>query len=63
MVVPGLGQVGQTAFRPYRPEAPEPFPLLPGDVLNFEPVSAEEFDRIVRSDQDGAGGARLEVAG
>ena len=57
----GWRQVGQTAFRPFRPEAKEPFPLLPGDMLHFEPVSAEEFDRIVQADRDGAGGARLEV--
>jgi len=57
----GWRHVGQTAFRPFRAEAREPFPLLPGDVLHFDPVSAEEFDRIVRSDQDGSGGARLEV--
>jgi hypothetical protein len=34
---------------------------LPGDVLNFEAVSAEEFDRILRADADGSGAARLEV--
>lgn len=58
----GWRHVGQTAFRPFRPDAREPFPLLPGDVLKFEPVSAEEYDRIARSDRDGAGGARLEVS-
>jgi KipI family sensor histidine kinase inhibitor len=57
----GWRQVGQTAFRPYRPDADQPFPLLPGDVLQFDPVSAEEFDRIRQSDTDGSGGARLEV--
>ena len=35
--------------------------LLPGDVLQFDPVSAEEFDRVLKSDSDGMGGARLEV--
>jgi KipI family sensor histidine kinase inhibitor len=58
----GWRQIGQTAFRPYRPDADQPFPLLPGDVLQFEPVSAEEFDRITRSNNDGLGGARLEEA-
>jgi len=57
----GWRQVGQTAFRPYRPETGKPFPLLPGDLLRFEPVSAEELGRIIRSDVDGTGGARLEV--
>jgi KipI family sensor histidine kinase inhibitor len=57
----GWRHVGQTAFRPFRPASAEPFPLLPGDVLNFEAVSAEEFDRILRADADGSGAARLEV--
>ncbi|UYV37212.1 allophanate hydrolase subunit 1 [Rhodobacteraceae bacterium D3-12] len=58
----GWRHIGQTAFRPFRVDSPEPFPLLPGDVLHFEPVSAEDYDRILRSDTDGSGGARLEVA-
>lgn len=58
----GWRHIGQTAFRPFRADAAEPFPLLPGDVLHFEPVSAEEYDRIARSDSDGSGGARLEGA-
>ncbi|MDQ2090275.1 5-oxoprolinase subunit B family protein [Marimonas arenosa] len=58
----GWRHIGQTGFRPYRPEASDPFPLLPGDVLQFDPVSDEEFDRILKSDLIGAGGARLEVA-
>lgn len=58
----GWRHIGQTGFRPFRPEARAPFPLLPGDVLHFEPVSAEEFDRIMTSDSEGMGGARLEAA-
>ena len=57
----GWRHIGQTGFRHYRPEAAAPFPLLPGDVLQFDPVSAEEFDRVLKSDSDGMGGARLEV--
>lgn len=58
----GWRHIGQTAFRPFRVASSEPFPLLPGDVLHFEPVSAETYDRIARSDTDGSGGARLEGA-
>ncbi|WP_137700890.1 5-oxoprolinase subunit B family protein [Marimonas lutisalis] len=57
----GWRHIGQTAFRNFRADADQPFPLLPGDVLHFAPVSAEEFDRIQRSDTDGSGGARLVV--
>lgn len=57
----GWRHIGQTAFRPFRPESADPFPLLPGDHVHFAAVSAEEFDRIERADRDGSGGARLEV--
>ncbi|MDU8928014.1 carboxyltransferase domain-containing protein [Alisedimentitalea sp. MJ-SS2] len=57
----GWRQVGRSAFKPYRAGAAEPFPLLPGDVLQFAQVSAEEFDRIERGNADGFGGARLEI--
>ncbi|KPP86627.1 MAG: Allophanate hydrolase subunit 1 [Rhodobacteraceae bacterium HLUCCO07] len=57
----GWRHVGQTAFRPFRSESDAPFPLRPGDVLHFEAVSHDEFDRIRASDSDGSGGARLEV--
>ena len=56
----GWRQVGQTAFRPYRAGKADPFPLLPGDELNFEPVSNETFDRIAQNNVDGLGGAQLE---
>lgn len=57
----GWRHVGQTAFRPYHPEEAAPFPLLPGDVLHFDPVSAEAFDRILKGESAASGGARLEV--
>lgn len=57
----GWRHIGQTAFKNFRRDSDRPFPLLPGDVLHFAPVSAEEFDRIQRSDTDGSGGARLQV--
>ncbi|WP_306006826.1 5-oxoprolinase subunit B family protein [Aquicoccus porphyridii] len=57
----GWRHVGQTAFKPFRAESDAPFPLRPGDVLHFDPVSHDEFDRIRAGDSDGSGGARLEV--
>lgn len=57
----GWRHVGQTAFKPFRAESDAPFPLRPGDVLHFDPVSHDEFDRIRTGDSDGSGGARLEV--
>lgn len=57
----GWRHVGQTAFRPFRAESDTPFPLLPGDVLHFAPVSSESFDRICTSCTDGSGGAKLTV--
>lgn len=57
----GWRHIGQTAFRPFRAASSAPFPLLPGDMVHFTPVSAEEYDRISRSDTDGSGGARLEI--
>lgn len=52
----GWRHVGQTALRLFRPEAPEPFLLRPGDELHFHPVSPEELSRLRRDDP--LGGAR-----
>ena len=52
----GWRQVGQTAFRPFRPEAPEPFPLRPGDEIRLVPVPA---DRLAAFADDPDGGARV----
>lgn len=57
----GWRHIGQTAFKPFRAGSDAPFPLRPGDVLHFAPVSHDEFARIRAADTDGAGGARLEV--
>lgn len=58
----GWRHIGQTAFRAFRPDQTDPFPLRPGDMLRFTPVSAEEYGRILAADTDGSGGARLEIA-
>ncbi|KNG92929.1 5-oxoprolinase subunit B family protein [Pseudaestuariivita atlantica] len=48
----GWRHVGQTALRLFRPDAPEPFLLRPGDEVLFDPVSPEELDRV-RDDANG----------
>lgn len=55
----GWRHVGQTAFRCFRPEAEEPFPLRPGDEALFEAVSPEALERI-RADDPSGGGAVAE---
>ncbi|MDK3016591.1 5-oxoprolinase subunit B family protein [Pseudodonghicola flavimaris] len=42
----GWRHVGQTRFRCFRPEAPDPFPLSPGDEMIFAPVSRADYDRL-----------------
>ncbi|WP_050527277.1 5-oxoprolinase subunit B family protein [Pseudorhodobacter aquimaris] len=56
----GWRHVGQTAFRCFMPEAPDPFALRAGDEVQFYAVSAEEYANIQR---DGAsnGGAKPEA--
>ena len=53
----GWRHVGQTAFRPFRPEAAEPFPLRVGDEVQFDPVPEAEFATFL---QNGRDTARLE---
>lgn len=52
----GWRWVGRTAFRCFRPEAAEPFPLRPGDEVLFETVSREAMARI-RAEDPASGGA------
>lgn len=56
----GWRHIGQTAFQVYRPDAPDPFPLTPGDAVRFCPVSDSEFAAI-RQNTDTNGGARCTV--
>ncbi len=53
----GWHWVGRTAFRAFRPESREPFPLRPGDEIAFVPVSSAELARIAGRDPED-GGAR-----
>lgn len=57
----GWRHVGQTAFRAFRPESVDPFPLRPGDELQFRSVPPEELDKICDKDTAGDGGARIEL--
>jgi inhibitor of KinA len=51
----GWRWVARTAFRCFRPEAAEPFPLRPGDEVRLEPVTAEAMARIRAEDPAGGG--------
>lgn len=50
----GWRHVAQTAFRPFRPEARDPFPLRPGDEIRFRPVGEAEFDDLKGAPDAGA---------
>jgi KipI family sensor histidine kinase inhibitor len=50
----GWRHVGRCAFRCFRPEAQDPFPLRPGDEARFIAVSAEEMANMRAAGADGA---------
>jgi KipI family sensor histidine kinase inhibitor len=56
----GWRHIGQTAFSVYRPQAPDPFALAPGDAVRFHPVSRGELQSL-RGRTDTNGGAKCEV--
>lgn len=56
----GWRHIGQTAFRVYRPEQPEPFAFQPGDAVQFRAVDDDTF-RQISADIATNGGARCEV--
>lgn len=57
----GWRHIGQTAFRTFRPNDPEPFALSPGDELTFPAISRAEYERILAKDTFGNGGASQEA--
>lgn len=57
----GWRHIGQTAFRCFRSEAHDPFALRPGDLVSFDPVSAEVLRTIRENDISGNGGAKMEL--
>ena len=56
----GWRHIGQTAFRVYLPETPDPFAFQPGDAVQFQAVSDSDF-RDIKANRDSNGGARCEV--
>lgn len=59
----GWRHIGQTAFRAFRPESAEPFPLRPGDELIFPSIGREEYEALRAADTTGDGGAERELIG
>lgn len=57
----GWRHVGQSAFHCFRPQGEVPFPLSPGDEVQFAAISAQELARIEAHNSDGSGGAVREV--
>ena len=55
----GWRHIGQTAFRPFRPDAETPFVLRPGDEVIFEATDRETYERLREDGTDG--GAVAEV--
>lgn len=51
----GWRHIGQTAFRCFRPESPDPFALRPGDELQFIAITPEELEAIRSRDPVGGG--------
>ncbi|WP_299729049.1 carboxyltransferase domain-containing protein [uncultured Tateyamaria sp.] len=57
----GWRHVGQSAFACFRPLSDTPFPLAPGDEVQFTAITAQELARIEAHNADGGGGALSEV--
>jgi KipI family sensor histidine kinase inhibitor len=57
----GWRWVARTAFRCFRPEAAEPFPLRPGDEVQFEAVTVEAMARIRAEDAAGGGAVAVRL--
>ena len=56
----GWRHIGQTAFRVYQPDAPEPFAFQPGDTVQFCAVSDAELTAL-KGRSDTNGGAQVSV--
>lgn len=50
----GWRLIGRTPVTVYRPADAKPFLLSPGDLVRFEPIKPEEFDRLHRKHQHDA---------
>jgi inhibitor of KinA len=47
----GWRLIGRTPLALYRPNSSKPFLLSPGDLVRFEPIGPQEFDRLRREPQ------------
>ncbi|MGB7320215.1 MAG: carboxyltransferase domain-containing protein [Albidovulum sp.] len=54
----GWRQIGLTAFRPFQPDSPTPFPLFPGDAIRIVQIAESEMSGLGDTHM---GGARCEV--
>lgn len=50
----GWRLIGRTPVALYRPNSSNPFLLSPGDVVRFEPIGPQDFDRLRRGAHDDA---------
>ncbi|MEP2892321.1 5-oxoprolinase subunit B family protein [Tateyamaria sp.] len=57
----GWRHVGQSAFACFRPHSDTPFPLSPGDEVQFTAITEGELLRIEAHNSDGSGGVLREV--
>jgi allophanate hydrolase subunit 1 len=57
----GWRHVGQSAFQCFRPRSDIPFPLSPGDEVQFTSITLQELASIEAHNADGNGAALQEV--
>lgn len=50
----GWRHIGQTALRLFRPDAPDPFLLRPGDEVRFQPTTSETLAALQGEEDGGA---------
>lgn len=56
----GWNHVGQTAFRAFQPDHPDPFRLRPGDEIRFTSVTPEEYEALKSAPDGGAAWGQVE---
>lgn len=55
----GWRHIGQTVFKNFRPDQPNPFSLAPGDELVFPAIDRATFDTLSASDTNGGASSEL----
>jgi KipI family sensor histidine kinase inhibitor len=58
----GWRHVGQTGFRGFALDRPEPIALRPGDEMIFTPVTRSDYDRFCLEDRQYGGASREEIS-